>query len=238
MIITVNKKIFVDSFLNPISKLSENITLEIGDKSLKTLASSADNSTILLAEINCKIDSFTKSVIPDCKSFLRLLAGIEEEEITLNFDSNVIRYQSKSFSFKYHLLDEAYALTKKSFNETKLKSIQYDTSFSVSKKVFSEILRYNSIVPDAEKLYFFTQGTDVHCRLADEQKSNINEIQIHASSSFEGKQLPNSTLVLNVQNLLLTSFVGEFIEVSINHDLKVFKFKTDGLTYIISGLVK
>ena len=125
MIITVNKKVFVDSFLNPISKLSENITLEIGDNSLKTLASSADNSTILLAEINCKIDSFAKSVIPDCKSFLRLLAGIEEEEITLNFDSNVIRYQSKSFSFKYHLLDEAYALTKKSFNET-LKLIKFN----------------------------------------------------------------------------------------------------------------
>jgi len=244
MKLTFQKKTFVDNLLGPVSKLSDNLLLEFKEKDkgyiAKTLVTSADNSVILLSNIDCKVDNPFRCVIPDCKTFLRLFSGIEQDNITLDVDSNVIKYKDKSFSFKYHLLDESYIVNKKSINEDRLANLSFDTTFSVTKSVLSDIVKYNSIVPDAEKLYFFTDSSSVSAKLGDEQKTNTNEIVTEISEAFEGTPL-SGTFPINIQNLLLFSFAGDNanqINVSINHQLKVFKFTNANLTYIVSGLVR
>lgn len=244
MKLTFQKKTFVDNLLGPVSKLSDNLLLEFKEKdkghSAKTLVTSADNSVILLSNVDCSVANPFRCVIPDCKTFLRLFSGIEQETINLEVDSNVIKYKDKSFSFKYHLLDESYIVNKKSINEDRLANLSFDTTFEVTKAVLSDIVKYNSIVPDAEKLYFFTDGTSVSAKLGDEQKTNTNEIVTEISESFEGIGL-SGTFPINIQNLLLFSFAGDNagkIKVSINHQLKVFKFTNSALTYIVSGLVR
>lgn len=244
MKLTFQKKTFVDNLLGPVSKLSDNLLLEFKEKdkgySAKTLVTSADNSVILLSNVDCSVANPFRCVIPDCKTFLRLFSGIEQETINLEVDSNVIKYKDKSFSFKYHLLDESYIVNKKSINEDRLANLTFDTTFEVTKAVLSDIVKYNSIVPDAEKLYFFTDGTSVSAKLGDEQKTNTNEIVTEISESFEGIGL-SGTFPINIQNLLLFSFAGDNagkIKVSINHQLKVFKFTNSALTYIVSGLVR
>ncbi len=244
MKLTFQKKTFVDNLLGPVSKLSDNLLLDFKEKdkgySAKTLVTSADNSVILLSNVDCSVANPFRCVIPDCKTFLRLFSGIEQENINLELDSNVIKYKDKSFSFKYHLLDESYIVNKKSINEDRLANLSFDTTFEVTKAVLSDIVKYNSIVPDAEKLYFFTDGTSVSAKLGDEQKTNTNEIVTEISESFEGIGL-SGTFPINIQNLLLFSFAGDNagkIKVSINHQLKVFKFTNSALTYIVSGLVR
>lgn len=242
MKLTFQKKSFVDNLLGPVSKLSDNLLLEFEETSkgyvAKTLVTSADNSVILLSRVESCVANPFRCVIPDCKTFLRLFSGIDQDSINLEVDSNVIKYKDKLFSFKYHLLDESYIVNKKSINEERLSKLTFDTEFDITKSVLSDIVKYNSIVPDAEKLYFFTEGNGVSVKLGDEQKTNTNEIVTEVSDSYNGSAL-SGTFPINIQNILLFAFNGDSnIKVSINHQLKVFKFTNSNLTYIVSGLVR
>ena len=242
MKLDINKSQFVESILAPVSKVADNLLLdfttsETNGMYAKTFVSSADNSMILMAKIPCKADDPYKCVIPDCKTFLRLFSGVEKESITLDIDTNVVKYKDNSISFKYHLLDESYIVNKKSISEEKINGLEFDTAFTITKQKLSEIIKFNSIVPDAEKLYFLTDGNKVFAKLGDEQKSNTNEIITELTNSFQGKSLTES-FPINIQNILLFSFCSDEIEISVNHQLKVFQFKTPNLKYIVSGLVK
>lgn len=242
MKITFDKNSFLNNLLSPVSKLSDNLLLEFqqnSDKSweAKTLVSSSDNQTILMSKMACAVTEPFQCVIPDCKTFLRLFSGIEEDKVTLSFDANSIKYSNGPFSFKYHLLDESYVFNKKSVSESKLNALQYDTEFVITKQKFSEIIKYNSIIPDAEKLYFLTKDNTILFKISDEAKCNMNEIVSLASPSFEGSSLQGS-FPLNIKNILLFTFNTEEILIKINQPLKVFCFQTPNLSYIVSGLVK
>lgn len=243
MKLLLNKNVFVNNLLGPVSKLSDNILLDFQPSdyksgwSAKTIVNSSDNSVILIGDIPCVVDDPFKCVIPDCKTFLRLFSGIDKDQIELDIDSNVIKYKDNSFSFKYHLLDESYIVSKKSISEEKLKSLTYDTTFVMTKQKLSEIIKFNSIVPDAEKLYFVTENGKVLAKLGDELKTNTNEIVTQISDTYEGKLLVDKFPV-NIQNILLFSFSEEEVKVNINQALKIFKFESTNLTYIVSGLVK
>ena len=242
MKLNINKTQFVENILAPVSKVADNLLLDFSvdgqeNTLAKTFVNSSDNSMILMANVTCKVDEPYKCVIPDCKTFLSLFTGVDNEQITLDVETNVINYKDNSFSFKYHLLDESYIVNRKSISEEKINSIQFDTTFIISKQKLSEIIKFNSIVPDAEKLYFLTEGTKVFAKLGDEQKSNTNEIITELNTNFSGQALTGS-FPINIQNVLLFSFCSDEIEVSVNHQLKVFQFKTPNLKYIVSGLVK
>lgn len=240
----LNKEIFVNNLLSPVSKLSDNMLLTFQPSdyksgwSAKTIVNSTDNSVILIGDVPCVIEEEEfKCVIPECKTFLRLFSGIDKEQIVLDVESNVIKYKDGSFSFKYHLLDESYVVSKKSISEEKLKTLTYDTTFVMTKQKLSEIIKFNSIVPDAEKLYFVTENGKVLAKLGDELKTNTNEIVTQISDSYEGKLLADKFPV-NIQNILLFSFSEDQIKVSINQTLKVFKFESPNLVYVVSGLVR
>lgn len=238
MKLTINKNDFVNNILGPVSKLADNLLLEfVQDTKAKTMVNSSDNSVILLGNVPCQVKEPFKCVIPDCKTFLRLFSGIEKDTIVLEVESNVIKYQDNCFSFKYHLLDESYIVNKKSISEEKLDQLAYDTVFVMTKQKLSEIIKFNSIVPDAEKLYFISENDKILAKLGDEQKANTNEIVTEISDRFAGKHLTEK-FPINIQNILLFSFSSEEIKISINHQLKIFKFESPYLSYIVSGLVK
>jgi hypothetical protein len=237
-----NKSEFLNNLLTPASKLSENLLLEFavneqGEQVAKTIINSPDNSVILLGTVKCQAEETFRCVIPDCKTFLRLFAGIDSDTINLKINSNVILYKEGSFSFKYHLLDESYVVNKRSVSEEKLNKLTFDTTFVITKSKFSELIKFNSIIPDAEKIYFFTENKQVLVKLGDEQKTNTNEIVTPISPMYEGLPLTGS-FPINILNLLLFTFSSEEISIEINHQLKVFKFSTPNLSYIVSGLVR
>ena len=238
MAINLDRRLFVDTLLGPASKLSDNICLDVQeDGTIKTVVTSNDNTAILIASLPSKSEQPFKCIIPDCKTFLRLFAGIDQDQIALNIGVNAIEYISSSISFKYHLLDESYLVAKKSISEEKLNAIEFDTTFEISKSKFSEILKFNSIIPDAEKLYFATKDGKVFTKIGDEQKANTNEIVCEAALQFQGSPITEN-IPLNIQSILLMSFAHETIKVSVNQKLKIFRFATPYLKYIVSGLVK
>lgn len=239
MNIKISKRALVENLLAPASKISDNVCFDFNSNpsQLKTLVTSSDNSIILLVNIPCEVKESFKCIIPDSKTFLRLFSSIDADSISLDVDSNVVKYNSPTVSFKYHLLDDSYLSNKKAISEDKLDQLTFDTTFELAKAKLSDILKFNSIVPDAEKLYFSTNKGKVVAKIGDEQKCNTNEIVIEVAESFTGSPITES-IPLNIQNILLLSFNAETISVSINHKLKVFKFETLLTKYIISGLVK
>lgn len=238
MNISVDKRLFVENILTPASKLAENICIEIDNNKLKTFVSSGDNSIMLISNIDCICSENFKFIIPDTKTFIRLFSGIEDSRINFTITDNVVSYSKSVFSFKYHLLDETYISSKRTISEDKLEQIKFATSFTVHKTKFSEILKYNSIIPDAEKLYFLTTSDGaVVARVGDEQKANSNEVTLEISSSFNNEPIRTQSPI-SIQNILLMSFSDENIDVFINHDLKIYKFQTPYMKYIVSGLVK
>lgn len=242
MTFSVNKNNFINNILGPVSKLSDNLSLSFKRNSengflAKTLVTSPDNAVILLGSVPCNVSEETSCVIPDCKTFLRLFSGITSDQLQLKIESNSITYNQNNFSFRYHLLDESYVSNKKSISEEKISQLTYDTDFVITKQTFSDIIKYNSIIPDAEKLYFFTKGEKVFAKIGDEQKTSTNEIELEVSNCFSGNSI-KEMFPVNILNVLLFSFSSDTISVSINHTLKVFKFEIPNLKYVVSGLVK
>jgi len=161
-----------------------------------------------------------------------------KKKITLDIQNNVIKYKNATgFSFKYFLLDESYLINKKSLSEEKINALTYDTTFVVSKQKFSDIIKYNSIIPDAEKLYVYSDSGKIMAKIGDEQKTSTNEITTEFASSFNGKEI-SSSLPLDIKNLLMFSFAENEINISINSQLKIFRFQSGSLVYIVSGLVR
>lgn len=242
MKLIVNKTDFSNFIATPASKLADNLLLnfvvEGPAATIKTLVASADNSVVFIGKTNCKVSNPTKCIIPECKTFLRLFSGIESQnDISLEITTNAIHYKDSSFSFKYHLLDEGYLTEKKSISEEKLNQIKFDTTFEITKSKLSEIFKYNSIIPEAEKLYFYTENQKILAKVGDDQKSNTNEIVAELASSFTGEEL-NEPLPINIQNILLMTFSTENIQVMVNKTLKIVKFSNNNVQYIVSGLVK
>lgn len=243
MNIQINKEEFVNRIISPASKLADNLLLTCDKKIdkliLKTLTNSSDSSVILLSECSFEGDAFSNIIIPEVKTFLRLFSNIEEDNITLKINDNQIVFEGKQFSFKYHLLDEEYYTNKKSLNEQKLLSLKYDTKFDITKNKFAELLKYNSIVPEAEKIYFYTsKNKNVIAQLGDKEKPNINEITTTLAESYNGSPLTDN-LPVSIHSLLLLTFnTNEPITVEINTELKIFRFGFQDTNYILSGLVK
>lgn len=242
MQLILTKNDLLSFVLNPASKLTENVVLDFcSEKSLiKTLITSSDNSVICKASVKGQFSKdLRKLIIPDCKSFVRLVTSIPKENLVFEITENSINYSSPEFSFKYYLLDESYITAKKSLSEEKINSLKYQSNFSLTKIKLNEIIKFNSILPEAEKLYFFTHNKEnvIYAKLGDEQKINLNELTIEVSSDFQGPSLTEK-FPINIQNLLLFSFTEETLKAHLNHELKILKIESDNLCYIVSGLVK
>lgn len=239
MKVTLDREAFVDGLLSPASKLSDNIEIKITKDKATALVASADYSVILQAVVPCSSKEERTCIIPDCKAFLRLFTCISDPEIELEIkEATVCKKATKGgIAFKYHLLDEAYYSTKKGINAEKLSQIKFDTSFVIAKEKFQELIKFNSIIPDAEKLYFYPFQDEIHAKIGDNQKETSNEISTAVCKEFEGEPLKEE-LPLNMQSILLMSFRRNNIQISINQKLKLFQFMTDHGKYIISGLVK
>jgi hypothetical protein len=242
MKIKINKDAFVDYLVGPASKIADNLLLTTttnnGEQFLKTLTYSSDNSVILQTKIPYSGDNIEKLFIPEVKTFIRLLANLNEETLSFEIGSNFISYNGKDLNFKYHLLDEAFFSNKKTISEEKINSITYDTTFTTTKNKFSDLLKYNSIIPDAEKLYFIQKSNSIIGKLGDDQKPNINEIETELASIIEGKKLEQSMPVSIQSIIMLTFFQNHSVVVRLNQELKIFKFECGPVEYIISGLVK
>jgi hypothetical protein len=241
--LTFNKESFVQKFLQPISKLADNISIIPGEKELYAVCSSQDGSIVLLANLKSDINTqgILKINLPDIKKFVRLLECVDDSKLELTLEGNHIKYNTSSFKFNYFLLEDSY-MQRCPVNPDKIKQLSYDSSFVLSNSKFNEILKGSSIATDTDKLYFYTKNDSVYAELNDFERQNVNNITYLVTEKFSGEPIKNA-LPLNLENVrMLAGLRAENINVKINNALKVTLFEIEdeyvSIKFIISALVK
>jgi len=241
--LTINKETFVKQFLFPISKLSDNISLQIEPGKIYTTCNSQDGSVVLYAELKTDTDnlSLPKINIPDLKKFLRLLECTEESTLQLKIDSNHIKYQTSSLKFNYFLIDDNY-IPRNPINPEKIKQLQFDLDFKITNTKFNEIVKGSSITTDTDKLYFYIKDNCIYAELNDRERQNINNITYLVTDEFTG-DVSQINLPINLESFRALSGIHfQHLLVKINNQLKVIVFENNTQTtttkFIISALVK
>ena len=173
MKVTLPKTKLSSKFLKPISFVSDRCIFNIENNQICTLTHSENNgdTVILYGKLNIpvKADKLIKLNIPDVKRLNRVIDCIGEKDVELDIDSNSINYNSSSVRFKYHLLEDG-IIQSPIINLKKIKQLTFDSEFVMEQTKIIEILKASSIVPDSNKMYFYTsQQALVMCRGAMEQ---------------------------------------------------------------------
>ena len=242
-IINLEKENFLQRFLIPVSKLTDNAVITIIDDEVNSVCASTDGSVVLLASLKLTNGSCNNARLnlPDVKKFIRLLDCIEENNILLEFKNNHLRHNTSNFKFNYHLFEDSY-MQRCPVNQDKIKALKYDSTFLLTTNKFNDILKASSIATDSDKLYFYTRDNEVYAELNDYERQNINSITYKISDKFVGEPIKN-VLPLNLESIrLLSGLKADTFVVKINNALKVtlFEIISDNINikFVISALVK
>lgn len=236
---------FIESFLVPISKIAENVSLIPFEEGVYAICSTQiGGSVILYTEyISDDFTELKKQInIPDIKKFIRLLSCIKLDTFDVEVRDNHLLYKDDEIKFKYFLLEDS-VMQRVSISCQKIKNLTYNTTFVLSNAKFSELLKGSSITTDSDKVYLFTRDGKVHAELNDFERQNINSLDYLVTSSYEGCEL-QSPVPLSLESVrLLAGLKVSHFSVKVNTQLKIIAFEAVNQEnvksqFIISGLVK
>ena len=247
MKIHLNKEQFVKQFLLPVSKISEECTINFTDKNVFTLINDSNKTTILF----CKVDNVTglkdteatKLNVKDLGKLIRVIDCIATDEFDIEVDDNAstLKYTSKDMSFKLHLVTDN-VIRKCTTSLDKVNKLTFSSEFLMSKDKLSEILKGSVFATDTKKIYFYTKDGSVFAELTDKTTQNIDSITFCITSSFTGDEikepLPFSLEFFRMVSALKT----DTIKVKINpiYKLVIFEVECENslLKYIIAAYTK
>ena len=238
----LNRPDFVSKFLLPVSKISNSAVFKISKKGISTLLSAADNTVILYGKYNSELDvQDDMSVnLPDLSRLVRVLQCIDHDAVDLSIQDNNIKYSSPSMRFTYHLLEDG-IIVPPSISVDKIKSIEYDTSFTVPFNSIINLIKGSSFTININKVYISTKDGDVYAEINDKQTHNVDSIALKLCEGYKG--LPIDTpLPISFETIrTLAGTRCDDIEILVNSKLNVMMFKINNsnidITYIVSGLV-
>lgn len=178
---------FVSRFLTPIVKLSDTGRLCVSDKSITALVSSPDNSIILHAKTSQEnnLDKPVNLNIPNFSKLINLLNCLSSDSVAVEFQENKLVCKSGDLKFKYHLLDDD-IIKIPGINIEKIKSIEFNTSFFMTKDTLTQVIKASTFATDTDKIYISTRETNVIGELTDTQQANIDSFSRPLSMSYTG----------------------------------------------------
>lgn len=236
-----DKKLFVSSFLSPLSKINDSCVITVSEEGFSAIVSTSDSSVILSSQykVELDIDKPMDLNIADLKKVLKAFDCIGSNSFTLNIDTNNICYNGTEIRFKYHLLEDG-IITKPKINLQKLGSLEFPVIFPIQYKSLLELLRGSTFATESNKLYIYTENNKVFGDLTDKARHNVDSMSIPLSE-YHGTSFPG--LCLNFEIIRIISGVKvKQLECKINPKLGVVLFQaTDNIVhtqYIASTLVK
>ena len=175
----LNRPDFVSKFLLPVSKISNSAVFKISEKGISTLLSAADNTVILYGKYNSELDvQDDMSVnLPELSRLVRVLQCIDHDAVDLSIQDNNIKYSSPSMRFTYHLLEDG-IIVPPSISVDKIKSIEYDTSFTVPFNSIINLIKGSAFTININKVYISTKGDSVYADINDKQSHNVDNIDL------------------------------------------------------------
>tara|TARA_R110000868_G_C10906506_1_gene764652 strand:- start:179 stop:910 length:732 start_codon:yes stop_codon:yes gene_type:complete len=235
-----NKTNFVQKFLQPIAKISDNAVIKIG-KTVNNLITSADRNVILYAqtdaansEIECKLN------IADIKKFIKLIDCIGHEEFVVNVRNNHLEYKSTEVKFKFHLLDDG-IIKEPTINLQKILDFEIETKFNLTSEKYSALIKGSAIINDCNKIYIFTENGKVIGELSDRTQQNTDSFGQIISESYEGVDITQA-LPVSFEVFRSLTFKTDYADFGINKtkgaSIIDIKDGNNTLKYIATALLK
>jgi len=242
-----NREDFISKFLTPVSKISESACITISSDSISCLATNADNSLILHVKFpqeNPNVSTNVSLNVPNINRFISLFACITTDDFSMEYDQNRIVCTSGDLQFKYHLLEDG-ILKIPSINIKKIKDLEFDTNFFLTKDSVSQLLRASTFTTDTDKLYVSTSGAKVIGELTDKQQANVDCFSQPIAMSFSGLDMPepisiNFELIRVIGSLRLNRDCKTVVRVNKSNSVFLFDIQCDGnkLKYITSAFAE
>lgn len=221
-----NKTDFINSFLSPIGKLTENTVIKVREKEFVSTSSSADGTLIVHCVYN-QTNDVPETLflnIPDINKLIKVLACIQEDQVDLSFNNNNIEHRSASVGFKYHLLEDG-IIDPPSVDISKIKQIEFNTVFSVDQQTVNQLVKGSTFTTDTDKIYFHTQDGKVFATLTDRQRHNVDSFTQLVSENVKGDDLERELPIGFETIRIISSIRFTELKVHINTKLNVFLFQ-------------
>ena len=237
-----NRTDFVNNFLSPIGRLTENAVLKVRGKEFVATSSSSDGTLI----VNCSYkqsNDVTETIylnIPDLNRLIKVLGCIATDDVTLTFNNNNIEHKSGSMGFKYHLLEDG-IIDPPSIDLNKIKSIEFPFRFSITPNTINQLVKASTFTTETNKIYFYTEDGSVHATLTDKQRHNVDSYSQLVADKHKGDPL-DKELALSFETMRIISTIRfDDLNVLVNPTLNVFLFQLNcgnaNITIISSGFV-
>ena len=149
------------------------------------------------------------------------------------------KYISSDINFKVHLLEDGIINTP-AVNIEKLKSIEFDCSFSINYDNLQTLIKGSTFATDTNKLYFELKDGKVTGVLRDSDNEYINTFSSIISDTCEGCVIENPVpITFEVIRMILgVRFDTCHVHLSTKLNVFLFDISTDeyNINYIVSGL--
>jgi hypothetical protein len=207
-----NKANFVN-FTDAFAKISDTFIITIGNSVLSVVATSPDNTCIAYGEYLIPTDIQSQRLnIPDSKRFVRALEVIPSADIEFKVNSNNVEYRDSNTKFKYHLFEDGF-LKDPPISLKKLKELEYDIKFTLSKSVIQSILKNSTLVSPVNKIYLYTENGNLHGDITDKATHNVDSF---CMTLLQNVDFSFSDIIINLDNLRLITLLSKDVIVEIN----------------------
>ena len=236
-----NKKLFISSFLQPVSKISDSCVICVKNDGLTCTVCTSDSSIVLNTQykINLTVDSPICLNIADIKKVIKAFECVSGDSFTFKVDKNNICYSGQEVNFKYHLFENG-IINQPKMNIEKLDCIDFPITFVIQYKTFIELLRGSTFATESNKLYLYSKDNKVYGDLTDRARHNVDNFSLPLAE-YTGPTLTD--ICLNFETIRIISGVRvKQLECKINPKLGVILFQINDDTiktkYIAYSLVK
>lgn len=234
MKIKLNKKILIDNFLTPISKISDRCVVSIFPNHVYSVVTTNEGNPILYAKVDIvcdmKEDECTLN-LPNVTKLTRMLSCIDSDDIELVVNSNNIEYDSLNMRFKYHLLEEG-VIEKVLLTTDKIKGLTFDTDFIITRDKIVDIIKGTMFANETNKIYFHMKDSNIYTELTDRVLSNTDSVNYFITNKFNGAQLVKP-IPLSLDIVKLFFGIKEDVSVKVNSKTNIMMFMFSGSNYIL-----
>lgn len=236
-----DKKLFISSFLSPISKINDSCVICIDSSGLQCIVCTADSTIILHTQYKLPLDvEGTQYLnVADVKKIIKAFDCVSADSFTFSVDKNNISYSGTEIKFKYHLLENG-IITQPKINIDKIECLDFPINFTVQYKSLVELLRGSTFATESNKLYLHSDDTKIYGDLTDRARHNVDSMSVPLCD-YTGPALQD--ICLNFELIRIISSVRvKQLDCKINPKLGVVLFQINDniikTRYISSSMVK
>jgi hypothetical protein len=245
MEILLDRKLFLNKFLIPVNKFTDQAVLSLNKEFIDCLSTTtSDKQTIILyTKLTVKTDMQEDNIKLNIGSIKKLVHGLNcltDDIIKLKVDNNKIVYKSDVTNFILHLKEDG-VVTKQVINLDKINAVVPDTELTILPEKLDELLKASSFSTDSEKVYLTITDNVLMAELTDKTIQNLDSIKVALSNDIKGKHFTDPIpLKLDIFKLLSSLKFEKLVVKLTNKGALIFEIKDDNhlLKYITSSLIK